>query len=124
MKAYLIDPDTQTISEVEYTGDYTNIYEHIGADMFDVARLYPNGDGAFVDDNGLSSVDLNFWVHRNYPQPLAGKGLLLGVNAEGESISPQTDLETLRKDIAFVSRQEIVAMIEMRKFIEQMTAAH
>lgn len=111
MKAYLIDPAAQTISEVEYTGHFTDIYQHIGADLFDVARLYPNGDGAFVDDNGLSRDDLSFWFHRNYPQPLAGKGLLLGVDAEGDSIEPITDIETLRGDVVFVSRDEVLAML-------------
>lgn len=119
----MIDPVEQTITQVEYTGVYTNIYEHIDADCFDCARVYSNGDGIFVDDEGLLKDPQHFFIHRNYPSALTGKGLMLGVDDEGDSIAPQTDIETLRKDIAFVSRQEIVAMMEMREFIEQMTEA-
>ena len=98
---------------------YTNIYQHIGADCFDCARVYPNGDGIFVDDEGLLKNPQHFFIHRNYPSALTGKGLMLGVDNEGESIAPQTDIETLRGDIAFVSREEILAIMEMRELAEE-----
>lgn len=123
MKAYLIDPAARTITQVEYTGDYKNIYTHIEANCFDVARVYKNGDGIFVDDEGLLNEPEHFFIHRNYPNPLAGKGLMLGVDDEGESVEPGTDIETLRNDIAFVSRDEVVAMIEMREVLGRMAAA-
>jgi hypothetical protein len=110
--AYLIDPQARTVTQVEYTGDYRNIYEHIGADCFDVARVYQNGDGIFVDDEGLLKDPEHFFVHRNYASPLAGKGLLLGCNEEGESVAPATDFETFKNDIAFVSRDEVLAMLK------------
>jgi len=34
MKAYLIDPFTKTISMVEYSGDYNEIYKLIECDTF------------------------------------------------------------------------------------------
>lgn len=77
-----------------------------------MARVYPNGDGIFVDDEGLLKNPQHFFMHRNYPSPLTGKGLMLGVDAEGDSVAPGTDLETLRKDIVFVSRDEVVAMMD------------
>ena len=110
--AYLIDPAARTITPVEYTGHYTNIYTHIGADCFDCARVYPNGDGIFVDDEGLLKPQEHFFLHRNYPSPLAGKGLMLGVDSEGESIAPMTSIETLREDIRFLTRAELHAMLD------------
>lgn len=117
MKAYLIDPKEQTVTQVEYTGDYTNIYTHIEADLFDVARLYRNGDGAFVDDEGLLKEPDHFWVHRNYAQPLAGRGLVLGVDDEGNSVEPKTTLEELTADVFFVSREELLLMQAMQDAI-------
>lgn len=113
MKALLIDPYTRTVSEVEYSGDYQHIYTLIDANTFDIARL-PNGDGAFVDDEGLLKPCDHFWLHENYPSPLAGKGLLLGCDAEGESISPTTDIETLRNEVRFMDRNDVLDWLDAR----------
>ena len=69
---------------------------------FDVVRLYQNQDAAFVDDEGLYVEEQAFWIHRNYPQPLAGKALILGCDDEGDSIAPKTSFETLTNDIQFI----------------------
>lgn len=114
MKALLIDPVTRTISEVEYNGNYKQIYDLIDADTFDIARLYPNGDGAFVDDEGLLKPCDHFWLHENYPSPLAGKGLLLGCDDEGESIAPSTDIESLRNAVRFMSRNDVLDWLDAR----------
>ena len=52
MKAILIDPFEQTVKEVQYSGDFHQIYDLIEAETFDVARI-SRGDGIFVDDEGL-----------------------------------------------------------------------
>lgn len=101
-KAFLIDPELQRITQVEYSGDYKNIYEHIKADTFDCARFNADGDGVFVDDNGLLNGPEHFFVVEGYAQPLAGRGLVLGVNEDGESIAPRVTLEWLQAHVAFV----------------------
>lgn len=97
MKAILIDPYAETITEVEYNGDWRTIYEHIDCDT---------GDGIYVDDNGLITGDLTekkFFLLDTYHQPVVGKGLVLGVDDEGESTSPQgTTVEYLKKHIKFM----------------------
>jgi hypothetical protein len=98
MNAYLIDPFTKTVTTVEYDGDYQRIYDLIECDMFDVVRINAQGDGIFVDDEGLINgkeqaffrIDVDGYHH-----PLAGKGLVLGVDSEGESISPHITHEEL-----------------------------
>lgn len=104
MKAFFINPFSKKITTVDYDGDYQSISRLIDASRgyFDVVRLYGNQDAAFVDDEGLYVEDQQFWIHRNYPQPLAGKALVLGCNDEGDSIEPQTSFETLTKDIQFI----------------------
>jgi hypothetical protein len=111
MIGYKIDAFNETITEVEYNGDYTQIYPHLnGARAFDVARLYANHDVAYVDDEGLYRENQSFWVHRNYTQPLAGDALILGTDEEGESISPKTTIEQLRNDIVFIGDRFMLQM--------------
>lgn len=100
MNAYLIDPFARTVTAVEHNGDYQEIYKFIGASTFDIARLN-DGDGIFVDDDGLSKHDQAFFLHKGYGQPLAGKALVLGCDDEGDSVSPRCTLEDLRQQVQF-----------------------
>ena len=102
MKAYLIDPAVQEIKEIEYDGDYRTIAPTIGCDLFAIANFSENGDGVFVDDEGLFKDGQSFFHIQGYNQPLAGKGLVLGLNsADGESTSPKTTLEQLKERVHF-----------------------
>lgn len=123
MNAYFINPFSRNVTTVDYDGDYKSISRMIDAShrldnmsgCFDVVRLYQNGDGAFVDDEGLYVENQTFWIHRNYPQPLAGKALILGCNDEGDSTEPKTSFEELVDDIRFIGdRFELVLL---HKFI-------
>ncbi|MFN9291269.1 MAG: hypothetical protein ACK6EB_24620 [Planctomyces sp.] len=114
MKAFLIDPKAQSITEVDYSGDYQDIYALIEADTFDVVRLYPTGDGAFIDDEGLLKEQEFFWAHRNYPGLLAGRGLVLGVDEEGESAAPAVTLQHLGNDITFTTLEHLKTMAALR----------
>ena len=110
MKAFLIDPKAQTITEVSYSGAYTEIYKHIEADLFDVVTVNREGDGIFVDDEGLLKEQEFFFLHKGYPSPLAGRGLVLGTNREGESVSPKMTIEDLRNDVLFLTRDDLLMM--------------
>ena len=106
MKAFttwVIDPHTQTINEVQYRGEYQHIYELIDCDTYDAARINRFGDALFVDDDGLYKEQQAFFVHADYPQPLAGKALVLGCDMkDGETIAPTTTLDELREKVMFV----------------------
>ena len=96
MRAILIDPFTREITEVEHNDDFRQIYEFIGADAFDAARL-EDGQIIYVDDEGLFRDDQKFWSIEG--RVLAGKGLVLGVNAAGESIAAVGSIEEWRERI-------------------------
>lgn len=100
--AILIDPHAQTVQSVEWNGDYKHIYQLIDCDCYDVARINKHGDGVFVDDEGLYKENQAFFVVDGYPQPLAGKGLILGVDAEGESVAPNVALGHIANTITWV----------------------
>ena len=99
MKAILIDPYDRSISEVEYNGDYKQIYDLIDSPSrcFDIARL-ENGDGIYVDDMGMCD-GLKLFTYNDYP--LAGKALILGSDEEGDSTPPFVTLEEVKKNVKF-----------------------
>ena len=113
MKAFVVDPFNQKIEPVIYTGDYKDISKLIEASsgLFDVVRLYANQDVAFVDDEGLYVENQKFWIHKNYPTPLAGKSLILGTDDEGDSISPATPIEQLKDDVRFIGDRFELALL-------------
>lgn len=104
MKSILIDPFTRTIKEVDYNGDFHQICEFIQCDTFDAVRVSDKGDAIFVDDEGLiSGKEQAFFGWLGYPQPLAGRGILLGCNMnDGESTDTTFTLEQVREGVVWL----------------------
>lgn len=101
----VIQPKQQKIelvrSQIDPTG-YQWIKDLIGARMFTFVRLYDNGDGVYIDDEGLYAEERYFWIHRNYPQPLVNRGIFAGTDDEGETVPPKTSLTQFEKDVRFI----------------------
>ena len=123
MKAILIDPENHTVTEVEYNGNYKHIYELIGCETFTVVDIGRDNNGLthsiFVDDEGLLNNPRYFFIWNGYQQPLAGKGLILGCDEEGETVAATLDLEAVRLNVSFTELsvrgfKEIPAHKEMR----------
>ena len=108
-KAFLIDPyvlqvedgvltlsTESAIRELTFNGDWRTISPLISppgqtVDTFDVVYFDP--DTVYVDDNGLWGASHFFQI--DGMQPLAGRGLVLGTDDEGDSIAPTTTLDAL-----------------------------
>lgn len=105
IKAVLIDPYKEEITDVTYdAADYKNIYPLIHCDIFTIVKL-ADEDDVFVDDEGLLKVDdaTKFFRLNDYPQPLAGYGLIVGADEEtGESVSAHHDAAYYRSKIQFL----------------------
>ena len=116
MIAYLIDPfvlqttdgviamtGTPCITEIEHNGDFRQIYEllshptHI-VDTFQGVYL-PDEDVIYVDDEGLFKGSDSWWLLHGFPNPIRGRGLVLGTDDQGDSTSPNISIETLRRNI-------------------------
>jgi len=105
MEAILIDPHTETVSVVDYNGDFREISRIIGdgCRAFTVVNIGYSNDGIFVDDEGLLREQATpFFKFRGYPQPLAGRGLILGADEVGESISPRVTLQQVKDSVEFL----------------------
>tara|TARA_R100000388_G_scaffold86395_1_gene65868 strand:- start:27 stop:350 length:324 start_codon:yes stop_codon:yes gene_type:complete len=105
MKAYLIDPKKQEVTEVDYSGDYKDIYKLIDCSTFDVVGITPKGDGIYVDDEGLFAEERVYWqFDYSDGQPyirLVNKGLVLGTTIEGDSIEPDISLEKVKEKVVW-----------------------
>jgi len=99
---YKVDPFNANVTQHQSNLGVDGINSLIGSRLFTAVRLYANRDGAFVDDEGLYIDNQMFWIHRNYPTPLAGIGIITGCDDAGEIISPQEKLQTIWDDIVFI----------------------
>ena len=103
MQAFLIDPFACAVTAVEYDGDYRSIYRLIDAELFDAVSVDGRGTTLFVDDEGLARDWQRFFIHAGYPQPLAGKALVLGTNRAGGSVAPGVTLEQVAAAVQWVA---------------------
>lgn len=102
MRAFLIDPFERTLTEVDYDGDFHSIYKLCDFDTFDVVNAYPYPQvDVYVDDEGLFKEDQAFFLWGDYPQPLSGKGLILGHDLCGDSTEVDLSYEQIKSCITF-----------------------
>jgi hypothetical protein len=88
MKAFLIDPQEKTVSNIDIDDSLQAYYDVLECRTFDVVRINNEGDVIYVDDEGLFTKSY-FFTYNGYTSPLAGKGLVLGTDSEGASIPPR-----------------------------------
>ena len=99
MQAILIDPFAQEIVQVDYSGDWKDIKKFLQCDLFTTVYMPDTTDSIFVDDEGLYVENQRYFKFAGYPQPLAGMGLVLGCNTEGDSVSCESTLEQIKAQV-------------------------
>jgi len=102
----LINPSDQSIAEVDYSGDYRSIgvLLDIGESPF-TTIAFGRRDVLFVDDEGLLKEPRDFFMVNGYQGLLAGRGLFLGTDDDGE-VGPLKNVtrEWLIDNVAFFHR--------------------
>lgn len=106
-KAILIDAKAQEVREVNLDGSLQNIYRELSndehkVDTFDVVRL-ENNDAIFVDDEGLliEPAAPYYFVYGKSKWILAGNGLVIGTDDEGDSVDPKITVDEVRSRVTF-----------------------
>jgi len=102
--AVLIDPYANTVKNVTYNGDFRHIYELCQIRTFDFVPLQ-NTDDLFVDDEGLLNLtpETRFFAIDGETGPIAGRGLVLNHDSQGESISAKFDATHYSFKVKFYS---------------------
>jgi hypothetical protein len=129
MNAYLIDPLTRTVTPLalpdgNVRAELDAIYTAIGCNNVDAVRL-DYGDGIFVDDEGLISGNPDargYFALAGYPNPLCGRGVCIGSDAEGDSTSPRITLEALTALVLWVDPAEARDMLQQSRAAVAATA--
>ena len=109
MRAIRIDAVNQKVEVINFEGDYTEIYKQLDVDCFTCVGL--GEETLYVDDEGLINGTENFFQMEGL-QPLAGNGLILGTDAEGESIGTEMEVPKVR----FMNRAEVTLMAQLGAF--------
>ena len=107
MKAILINPIDNSVKEVDYNGDYKQIYTYIDATMFGVVDI-PNDDSIFIDDEGLFKDTQHCFLFKGIPTPLCGKALVLGIDHKtGDSADANSTIQEIRESVTFIGTKRI-----------------
>jgi hypothetical protein len=107
MQAILINPFDKTVEEIEYSGDWKDISSLLECDLFTTVYFNETTDSVFVDDEGLYVEDQAFFTFGDCPQPLAGRGLILGCNDDGDSVDCETTLEEAKAMVTFLGNNPV-----------------
>jgi hypothetical protein len=110
-RGILINPFDRTVTEVEQRlDDYRQIYVALSTDehkvdCFTTVEVSPR-DTLWVDDEGLLKGETKFFELEGYRQPLAGCGLILGHDGNGESVGTTIPLELVKSKVRFVGTKD------------------
>jgi hypothetical protein len=113
-RAILIDVENKTISEVEVVrnengSQLPSIYGHLKCSTFEVVQYNEEND-VYVDEEGLMYMndDTKFFKLGNYPQPLAGNGLIMGFDDEtGDNGDTKLSIEEIKNQVKFMSAFDV-----------------
>jgi hypothetical protein len=119
MKAILIDVFNNCVKSVSIDENDTlkSMYRLIGCSLVDRVQINSHDD-IWVDDEGLLSInnDSRFFTFGNPDlggyQPLAGNGLIMGVDKMGKSIDPTITIDEVRARVKFYSLSEVQKLYE------------
>jgi hypothetical protein len=113
MKAILINPFDKSITEVELkTGDLAEIYALTDSTIVEAVSV-SQGNDVFINEEGLLG-DLDeqqFFLlgdNNNGWMMLAGKGLVLGNNSDGDSVSTTLTVPQLWQMVAWPEHEHAV----------------
>lgn len=107
-KALLIDAGNQTITEVEVNG-LRDMQQFVGG-YIEAAYFWEDRTVLYVDEEGLlKAQDQFFRISVRPDQPLAGNGLLVGSDAEGENADVTLSLAEVIPMVEFLDRRKVAA---------------
>ena len=106
MRAILINPADQSVTEITIGTDYKEISKVIDCDLFSCPVDFENGDTMYCDDEGLFKEQEGGIIMQDWAYPILGKILILGTNrSNGKSIDAKSDIKTLASQINWVSKE-------------------
>jgi hypothetical protein len=116
VKAILICPFDRIVREVQLdANDFRDIYKYLThelhpVDCFTAVPITRERDAIMVDDNGLLNDPKYFFLWKGYPQPLAGRGLVVGTNRAGETVATGLTAAVVMANVLFLEDIRVESM--------------
>lgn len=109
MRALVIDPVKFTVEEVEYDNKLATAYRllsdpenGIECDLVQPVSIDDKND-IYVDEEGLLKNPQHFFMIDSYPDPLAGRGLVIGApDRRGNTTAAKISLEDMRRKVIWL----------------------
>lgn len=93
MRAIRIDSKAMTVKEIDIPGDLESLQKQVGG-LIEPVRGVPFADDLYVDEEGLlKDYDTGFVIAGH---TLAGSGVIIGHNGEGDTRPATVSVETIR----------------------------
>lgn len=109
MRAILIDTYNRTVTKVDTPGKIEDIYALVRTDIIEAVYFDTGRDCMYVDEEGLLRTPPKpLFQVLGFDQPLAGNGLILGVDGEGETCSTSLTLEAIAPLVVWRDHVEFV----------------
>ena len=110
MRAILIDPVKQAVTEVQWDGTLKDIYAHTQTDRVEIAVSWQCDDFAvYVDEEGLFKQNQEFFQLMGCYSPLAGRGLMVGpVDNDGNETELKFPLADAEAYITWLPGIEVI----------------
>lgn len=104
MKAILINPEMQTISEIQIQIDNSleSMYKVMDCEMIEAPVTFDNEDTLYCDEEGLFKPQKGGIIAKDWAIPILGKVLILGSDDEGNSADVRGSIETYKDMFAWV----------------------
>jgi hypothetical protein len=106
MRAVLIDPFAKTIEEVDYSGELDDVYRLTWTDIVETVQV-DREHHMYVDEEGMMQKDQRFFRVAGYPQPLAGRGLIVRSDREGNDVPARPGMVSAMKAIVSWVRPDL-----------------
>lgn len=110
MKAILIDSINEEVSMVKVDGSLDDIYRLLNCTNFDVVPVrFKNNDAIYCDGEGLLTLtpETKFFFYEGSYQPIAGNGLIVGTDEEGDTVDVKTSVTEAKKKVMFLNMGQV-----------------
>jgi hypothetical protein len=105
-KALKINVETKTIEVVMLPKHFESISKAIGngCEYFCCPITFSNDDCIYADDESLLRIDniKGGFVMEGWRSPIVGNAIVLGTDAEGDSVDAKSDVDELLSQIVFI----------------------
>jgi hypothetical protein len=102
VRAIMIDPEQHSVQEIEIEPGLENLHKALDCTYVELFRGAFGNDDLWIDEESVLHDPIYFFSAPHFPQPIAGKALILAYDDEGECRSTMQAVEEVRASLEFM----------------------